>query len=167
MKNYKVFSLLATTVLLTACPGKPHLKVYEPEFTEMGSEITVEQFKTEFSAAFGELTLSTSYETNPWGDMRVSSVSSYENNCTYKYGNVKGYDKSVGKFTKSAEFDSETKVGLYQADEKVFDNTKDKNGTKIENEQWKDNYYYIEKVRIAGKDYIASVYPAITTISRK
>ncbi len=159
MKNYKVFSLLATTVLLTACPGKPHLKVYEPKFAEMGSEITVEQFKTEFSAAFDGLTIATDFETNPWGNMRMSNVVSSKNECEYKYGSVKGYDKSVVKNKESAEFDAETKVGLYKSDLRSFDNTKDKNGTKIENEQWKDNLYYIEKVRMAGKDYMASVYP--------
>ena len=159
MKNYKVFSLLATTVLLTACPGKPHLDVSEPKFAEMGAEITVEQFKTDFGAAFSALTLSTNYETNPWGDMRMSNVASAKNQCEYKYGNVKAYDKSVVRNIESAEFDAETKVGLYKADLRKFDNTKDKNNTRVENEQYTSNEYYIEKVRIANKDYIASVYP--------
>ena len=160
MKNYKVFSLLTTTVLLIACPGKPHLKVYEPEFAEMGVEITVDQFTTEYNAGLAGLTLATNFETNPWGNMRVSKVSSYENNCKYKYGNVKGYDKSVGINKKIAEFDSETKVILYQIDEKVFDNTKDKNGTKIENEKYENGERYSEKVRIAGKEYFAYVLPS-------
>ena len=159
MKNYKVFSLLATTVLFTACPGKPHLTVSEPKFAEMGVEVTIEQFCDGMDAGFSALTLSSNFETNPWGNMAVLCVRSTQNQCEYKYGNIKGYDKSVARNKYSAEFDAETKVGVYKDDLRKFDNTKDKNSTKVQNEQYSSTEYFIEKVRIAGKDYIASVYP--------
>lgn len=160
MKNYKVFSLLAMTVLLTACPGtKPHLEVSEPKFAPLGEEITAQQYSDGMLAGFNALDFANRTDDTVLGSKRGICVRSSDVKTDARVNGTQTNNHSISRFESSGVFDSETKVGLMSEDNKSYRKAKEVDGTKIDDETHNDKSFYFEKVRIANADYYAKVYP--------
>lgn len=161
MKNYKVFSLLGLTVLLTACPGtKPHLEISEPKFAAMGSRITAEQYYDGMFAGLNALAISNTNEETVLGDLRAHTIRSADSTVKQRENGSKVADcRTITKNEFESTFDSETKVGLLKEDDKGYWNGYQYSVDRDHEESHNETSFYVEKVRIANADYVGRVYP--------
>ena len=157
MKNYKVFSLLGLTILLTACPKpaeKAPFEISEPNFAAMGQEVTMNEYREGMLSSLGELDIYTSGD-HIFTNKRVHTVRSSDSTFDLMQNGKKANKHLLTKNITDNALDEETKVGSISQDNRSYQTGYEKdNGEKHETSN-----YYIQKVRIANEDYFANVFP--------
>ena len=166
MKKIKVISVLALSVLLSACNVNKGISGSKPKFANMGNEINYAAFKEEFNKAQAESEIAK--EDFQMGD-RVLTMKSYSS----EVGSVKRGKQVLMKMDNKASedakmsFDGDNHIGKMEMEEKESNYTKDlveeqkeseSNKTnaqyqlgKYENKDW---YLYADLI---GKEYIPVV----------